>query len=420
MATDLYADYPELAAQESAIERRRKIAQAMLESSGAPLKVDQVAGGRVIPVSPFQGIAQLAQSYLANKNLKGLDEESSGLVDSRKKIVSDAIMEYKGLKKASALTPETGDDLDAYRFAVTSNVPEVRDLGTFEYGVDKDAAEAAAKVEAARVAAEEKAELKRMEIESRNQIAADQRWQSGENARLMAERYKDPPQKLNKDQRHTEQGTVEFIPGSKGESEVVKNISGAPVALGTILSIKNYVDNLKENKEGLTDAVGKSSVLNPLTEWTSGVIGSDDRVEFLKDLKNIEDSGFTVAITAIRGLGSLSNAEGKALVGAFTNLKTSTTEESFKDNLKIFESRLQSYEEAVKNDLEQNMSSLAPESRAKQRKYFDDAYARIQGEIDPKQPSGAAPPFDPSSLTPEEINELTPEERAALGLPPKE
>lgn len=74
---------PELAAEQEAIARRRMIAQAMMQQAQEPLIMPQ--GGRlVVPVSPFQGIAKLAKSYLGAKGVKDSEEASKSLAERSK------------------------------------------------------------------------------------------------------------------------------------------------------------------------------------------------------------------------------------------------------------------------------------------------------------------------------------------------
>ena len=59
-----------LTAEQSAMDRRRKMAEAMQQQSILPIDVPNVPGARV---SPYQGLAKILQSYVANKNLERAD-----------------------------------------------------------------------------------------------------------------------------------------------------------------------------------------------------------------------------------------------------------------------------------------------------------------------------------------------------------
>lgn len=99
---DLYSDVPELAAQEQAILRRKKIAEAMLARGQQPLETSQMAGGQVIPVSWTQGLAQLANAYLGVKKSQEADKEYGSLADKRRQMVVDAMTGINQTAQGSA------------------------------------------------------------------------------------------------------------------------------------------------------------------------------------------------------------------------------------------------------------------------------------------------------------------------------
>ena len=61
-----------LTAEQSAMDRRRKMAEAMQQQAILPIDVPNVPGARV---SPYQGLAKILQSYVANKNLEKSNAE---------------------------------------------------------------------------------------------------------------------------------------------------------------------------------------------------------------------------------------------------------------------------------------------------------------------------------------------------------
>jgi len=60
---------PELAAEYRAEQRKRKMAEAMLGQSMQPLQAPEVKGRFQGAISPFQGLAQVAQAYMAHSML---------------------------------------------------------------------------------------------------------------------------------------------------------------------------------------------------------------------------------------------------------------------------------------------------------------------------------------------------------------
>lgn len=65
-----------LTAEQAALDRRRKMAEAMQQQAILPIDMPNVAGAKV---SPYQGLAKLLQGYLAGKNLEKADTEQKAL-----------------------------------------------------------------------------------------------------------------------------------------------------------------------------------------------------------------------------------------------------------------------------------------------------------------------------------------------------
>lgn len=65
-----------LTAEQAALNRRRKMAEAMQQQAILPINMPNVAGAKV---SPYQGLAKLLQGYIAGKNLEKADTEQKAL-----------------------------------------------------------------------------------------------------------------------------------------------------------------------------------------------------------------------------------------------------------------------------------------------------------------------------------------------------
>lgn len=59
-------------AEQAALDRRRRMAEAMQQQAIAPIEMPNVAGAKI---SPYQGLAKILQAYVANKNLKKAEAE---------------------------------------------------------------------------------------------------------------------------------------------------------------------------------------------------------------------------------------------------------------------------------------------------------------------------------------------------------
>lgn len=102
MALPIYDNIPELSSEANAIARRRKIAEMMLAHSQEQQPANQMAGQVVAPVSFTQGLAQLANAYLGNKQAQDADKAEQGLANKRQQMVADALAKIKQTSQGSA------------------------------------------------------------------------------------------------------------------------------------------------------------------------------------------------------------------------------------------------------------------------------------------------------------------------------
>jgi hypothetical protein len=65
-----------LTAEQAALDRRRRMAEAMQQQAILPIDMPNVAGAKV---SPYQGLAKLLQGYIAGKNLERADTQQKEL-----------------------------------------------------------------------------------------------------------------------------------------------------------------------------------------------------------------------------------------------------------------------------------------------------------------------------------------------------
>jgi len=71
-------------AEQSAIERQRRLAEALRMQSEQPLDTNQMAGGWVVPVSPYAGLAKMLQGYNARKTDENATERELALAERRR------------------------------------------------------------------------------------------------------------------------------------------------------------------------------------------------------------------------------------------------------------------------------------------------------------------------------------------------
>jgi hypothetical protein len=75
------------------LDRRLKMAQMLREQAMQPDQ-QQMAGGYVIPYSPFQGLAKLAQGYVAGQMEKSADKQRQEMASERNTKIAEALKNY--------------------------------------------------------------------------------------------------------------------------------------------------------------------------------------------------------------------------------------------------------------------------------------------------------------------------------------
>lgn len=120
-------------AEAAAIERRRKMAEVLQAQSMAPLETDKMAGGWVVPVSPYAGLAKMLQGYNAGAANRQADQDMKDLYgrqqeDSR----SDMSAMVKALsgqaaqpERAPVLDPQETQQMADQGSPMAPNIPAV-------------------------------------------------------------------------------------------------------------------------------------------------------------------------------------------------------------------------------------------------------------------------------------------------------
>ena len=106
---DSIGDYdPATESELRKLRRREKMAEMLAAQSLDPLQ-SQSAGRFVVPVSPWQGVAKLAQAYASNRSDKRNDAKYSEIVNAlaeQQNIASNALI--KGMSAKQYINPDTG------------------------------------------------------------------------------------------------------------------------------------------------------------------------------------------------------------------------------------------------------------------------------------------------------------------------
>ena len=104
-----------LTAEQSALDRRRRMAEAMQQQAILPIDMPNVAGAKV---SPYQGLAKLLQGYIAGKNLEKAD------IDQQKQqsdYLSDVGYIMQNIGKSTGGTPEIPEKTETIRTPIAAN-----------------------------------------------------------------------------------------------------------------------------------------------------------------------------------------------------------------------------------------------------------------------------------------------------------
>lgn len=88
-------------AELASIERQRRYADILRQQSLQPLDTNQMAGGWVIPTSPFAGAAKALNAYAANRKEKGADERQQALANALRSDRTQALTEAQQLAEGT-------------------------------------------------------------------------------------------------------------------------------------------------------------------------------------------------------------------------------------------------------------------------------------------------------------------------------
>lgn len=100
-------------AEQSSIERQRRLAEALQAQSQTPLDTNQTAGGWVIPVSPYAGLAKMLQAYGSRKGTETADERERSLAEKYRTDLSAALVNANQAATGTPASPGSPAPADA-------------------------------------------------------------------------------------------------------------------------------------------------------------------------------------------------------------------------------------------------------------------------------------------------------------------
>lgn len=101
----------EYSVEQQALQRRRKMAEMLQAQSLQPLETNRMAGGYVVPVSPFEGMAKLAQAYVGKQGQKKADEAEKTMAANRQKAYADTLRSAHQIGQGTPIIEAPSEEL---------------------------------------------------------------------------------------------------------------------------------------------------------------------------------------------------------------------------------------------------------------------------------------------------------------------
>lgn len=362
---------PELALEAEALRRRQAIAQAMMSQSMQPVQAPEVKGRFSVPVSPLQGVAQLAQAYFGNKGMERAEQGYAGLASKQRKGVADALTQYQtGMSgtpertvEPSVSTDELGQPMpmitqpaqpatpEARRAAISqamvSNYPQLRQLAGVDLAQMNRAEDMKLKATETRETQRLHDERLRADRENAIKIAAAARQPRAEPAPSVTQIVDPlkPDQMLSIDTRVFNEAKYRA-----GDRSGVIGVSGKEptaakreekAAEGKDL-LKSELDNLREHYRVLNDARAipssdrglLSNVASSIQASAPGQIAG--RVTGTKE----QDARNQIQSSRLRVMNAIKNATGMSAQQMNSNVELKTWLDSLTDPSKTYESNI--------------------------------------------------------------------------------
>jgi len=94
---------PNAQMDQTQLDRRQRMAEMLRQQAMAPNQ-QQMAGGYVIPYSPFEGLAKLGQAYMSNKMETETDKKRQEMAAAKKAKIAEALKNYGKITDQTSTT----------------------------------------------------------------------------------------------------------------------------------------------------------------------------------------------------------------------------------------------------------------------------------------------------------------------------
>lgn len=185
--------------------------------------------------------------------------------------------------------------------------------------------------------------------EVNNQIAQLKLQLQGENNSIARERLQVSIDKLE----HTKAAYAAGLTTKQIETNQKnqKRLSAYDKNIDGINQTRSTITRLLNNKSGLRGAAGAIQGRLPSTR--------KDTLQFEKDLETLQSQVFLTQVEKMRGLGALTDFEGKKLESGIANLSLVQSEESLARNLAIVYDAMKSFEKAAQTEYKDLLGEIS-------------------------------------------------------------
>lgn len=315
--------------EQASINRRQRIAEMLMAQGQEPIE-QQTAGGYVVPVSPMAGVAKVAQQLAGAYVGKKAEDKQLELNQKKADIVREL---YSGP------TPPTLDKVAEAGIASPDMMLKMgSDLASAqaEHANRVDDRKLQAELTAAQRLEDQKARAEQA------QIAREQTFAQQEQMARLAASLRPAPQP-----QQPRQDPLVQVAGPDGQPIYVPTSQAAGQRPFTAQTLKQEQADAVKEQQKTQAALSAQQVLDqaailaahPGRESATGMSSFLSKIpgtkakDFQANLDTFKAQTFVPMVSALKGMGALSDAEGKKLSESVGALDPSMTEEEFANSL---------------------------------------------------------------------------------------
>jgi len=355
------------------LDKQLKLAQMLRQQALSPIQ-QQTAGGYVVPISPFEGIAKLAQGYFAGQAENKAQDIQKSMTSERNKRIADLLKNYGKTtteEQSVETDPYSGKPLYSYTPKTVQATPEQQMAQDWQLSqLDPNFAKLlesrktredtqAARLEQIRLTNELKKEQMKNDARPFNQIVytKDGAFSFDARSREVNPLINPATGKQIMGAQYDPSLQGEISGAKSGAGEIGKETAAAQVKLPQVVATANdlsrHIDELIGSSNGdIKPHPGMYSYLN--TGGVAGYIPKTDAADFKSRLEQLTGGTFLQAYNTLRGGGQITEVEGAKATAALNRAKAAQSEEAFKSALRDFQSIVQKGAERAQNAAQGN------------------------------------------------------------------